>query len=106
NDQVLSVQSFASDVESPVDLETDPITGNLFYVSITSGEVRRIRYTAVGGDAAPIPSASANPEVGPAPLAVQFSSAGTFDPDNDPLGYSWTFGDGQGSTNANPPRTD
>ena len=29
---------------------TDPITGDLFYVSITAGEVRRIRYTAVGGN--------------------------------------------------------
>ncbi len=33
---------------------------------------------------------------------IQFSSAGTRDPDNDPLRYFWNFGDGSMSTNANP----
>ncbi len=105
NDQLLSVQSFASTVDDCVNLETDPLTGNIFYVSITTGQVRRIRYTAVGGNAQPIPSVSASPEVGTSPLAVQFSSAGTFDPDSDPMSYSWAFGDGQGSTSANPSHT-
>ncbi len=33
---------------------------------------------------------------------IQFSSAGTMDPDNNPLRYAWNFGDGSTSTNANP----
>lgn len=34
--------------------------------------------------------------------AVQFSSAGTSDPNGDSLRYFWNFGDGQSSTNPNP----
>src|SRR5439155_7831443 len=45
------------------------------------------------------------PDVGPPPLAVQFSSAGSFDPDNDPITYGWNFGDGTTSTAANPSHT-
>jgi len=37
---------------------------------------------------------SAKPLVGPAPLPVKFSMCGTTDPDNDPLSYSFDFGDG------------
>ncbi|MEI6395379.1 MAG: PKD domain-containing protein, partial [Verrucomicrobiota bacterium] len=33
---------------------------------------------------------------------IQFSSAGTRDPDNNPLRYYWNFGDGSTSTNPNP----
>jgi RHS repeat-associated protein len=36
---------------------------------------------------------------------IQFSSAGTMDPDNNPLRLYWNFGDGSTSTNANPVRT-
>src|SRR4029079_6897483 len=76
-DKLVSQQGFATDANSPVDLETDPITGDVFYVSITTGEVRRIRYTAAGGNAAPIPVASVTPAAGPVPLNVPFSSPGT-----------------------------
>ncbi|WP_305910073.1 PKD domain-containing protein [Methylomarinum sp. Ch1-1] len=38
-----------------------------------------------------------------ATLTVAFSSAGSFDPDtNDALSYQWNFGDGSGSSAANP----
>ena len=33
---------------------------------------------------------------------IQFSSAGTVDPDNNPLRYYWNFGDGSTSTDPNP----
>lgn len=50
----------------------------------------------------PIAKASAAPMVGPAPLKVQFSSAGSNDPDGGALTYLWDFGDGAASTEANP----
>ena len=42
---------------------------------------------------------------GAAPLTVNFSSAGSSDPEGQPLTYSWTFGDGTTSTAANPTHT-
>ncbi|MGX7675629.1 PQQ-dependent sugar dehydrogenase [Plantactinospora sp. DSM 117369] len=58
-----------------------------------------------GGNRAPIAVASANPTSGVAPLTVNFSSAGSSDPDGGALSYSWAFGDGSTSTAANPTKT-
>ncbi len=48
---------------------------------------------------------SATPLSGSAPLTVQFSSAGSSDPTGTITSYSWMFGDGAGSTVANPTHT-
>jgi len=53
----------------------------------------------------PVALASANPTFGLAPLAVQFSSAGSFDPDGGAITYFWDFGDGADSSQANPLHT-
>ena len=66
-------------------------------------KLRRIRY--VDANQPPTVSASANPTSGPAPLNVAFSSAGSSDPEGQALSYSWTFGDGTTSTQANPSHT-
>ncbi|MEO3746440.1 ThuA domain-containing protein [Plantactinospora sp. B5E13] len=61
----------------------------------------RIDY--IQGGRSPIAKATGTPTNGNAPLTVQFSSAGTADPDpGDTLSYQWTFGDGTTSTAANP----
>jgi glucose/arabinose dehydrogenase len=39
------------------------------------------------------------------PLKVQFSSAGTYDPEGTALTYKWDFGDGETSTDPNPRHT-
>lgn len=106
NDQLLQVLDFADQLQGPVDVAPDPVSGDLCYISIYSGEVRRLRYTGSGGgDHAPVAVAHATPSVGPAPLAIAFSSAGTYDVDGDSLSFSWVFGDGTGSTLANPTHT-
>jgi PKD repeat protein len=66
-------------------------------------KIRRIRFTQ--NNQAPAAVAAANPTSGPAPLAVTFSSAGSVDPEGQPLTYSWTFGDNTTSTAANPSHT-
>ncbi|MDQ0792419.1 PQQ-dependent sugar dehydrogenase [Streptomyces sp. B1I3] len=63
------------------------------------------RIENVSGGRAPLAKATADRTSGKAPLAVQFSSAGSYDPDGDPLRYAWKFGDGTTSTAADPSHT-
>lgn len=96
SDQLVQLENFGEDMGGVVDIVPDPYTGDLLYVSIYGGEVRRIRYTpASTGNQTPVAMASANPRVVVAPASITFSSAGSFDPDSDPLGFGWVFGDGQ-----------
>lgn len=89
---------FATQADGPVDLEVHPLTGDLHYISIYTGEIRRIRFAGGGGgNSPPVARASATPNIGVAPLEVTLSSAGTSDVDGDSLAYSWDFGDGSGS---------
>jgi len=67
-------------------------------------KVRRIRY--VSANQPPVVVASANPTAGSLPLSVAFSSAGSNDPEGQPITYSWDFGDGTPlATGANPSHT-
>ena len=89
---------FATGLSDPVDLELGP-DGMLYYVSITTGQVKRIRYNG------PTAVASAIPTSGYNSLLVNFSSTGSSSPNSTPLTYLWDFGDGQTSTVANPSHT-
>jgi PKD repeat protein len=53
----------------------------------------------------PVVVALASPEGGDAPLAVQFSADGSYDPDGTITAYAWDFGDGDTSNEANPSHT-
>jgi uncharacterized repeat protein (TIGR01451 family) len=73
--------------------------GNLYFLSVFEGTFSEI---TAPGPFPPVAKASATPSAGPAPLIVQFSSAGSSDPYGQPLSYSWDFGDGSSSASANP----
>jgi glucose/arabinose dehydrogenase/chitodextrinase len=103
NDNLVQIIPFGTGADGPVNLEVDPVNGDLVYVAINSSTIWRIRYTGgTGGNQPPLAVANGSPSAGAAPLTVNFSSSGTFDPDNDPFTVSWTFGDGQGSSSPNP----
>lgn len=55
-----------------------------------------------GGNQSPVAAASASPTQGTAPLAVQFSADGSYDPDGSITAYAWDLGDGGTSSEANP----
>ncbi|HEU4726020.1 MAG TPA: LamG-like jellyroll fold domain-containing protein, partial [Candidatus Eisenbacteria bacterium] len=82
--------------------------GSLYYVDIgfndvhvpNEASIRRIRY--LSNNQSPVAVADATPRSGPAPLSVAFSSAGSLDPEGQPITTTWTFGDNTTSTAANP----
>ncbi|MDQ3000629.1 MAG: PKD domain-containing protein, partial [Fibrobacterota bacterium] len=91
---------FMTLAEGPVSIEKGP-DGSLYYISLLSGEVRRIGIFA----GVPIAVASADSLSGSAPLKVSFSSAGSRDPRALALTYLWEFGDGGTSSAPNPSHT-
>jgi glucose/arabinose dehydrogenase len=91
---------------------TEGPEGALYYVDLgysdISGQfgvskIRRIEF--INSNQPPVVAASASPAQGPTPLTVAFSSNGSSDPEGQPLSYSWAFGDGTTSTQANPSHT-
>ena len=78
-----------------IDLGYSDISGS-FGVS----KLRRIKY--LSSNQAPVAIAAANATSGPTPLSVNFSSAGSSDPEGVPLTYLWNFGDNVTSSAANP----
>jgi glucose/arabinose dehydrogenase len=99
------LKTFVAGAANPVDLEISP-DGDLFYVDISGGAIRRIQYS--GANHPPIARATANPTSGPTPLSVSFDATGSSDSDGDTLTYAWDL-DGDGayddSTLASPSRT-
>ncbi len=107
--QPLAFQRFLPNLElhRPMDLEVGP-DGAFYLLEWGSGfgggnpdaALSRIAY--LSGARAPVASMQASPSSGPAPLAVSFTSAGTFHPEGLPLRYAWDF-DGDGTTDATTP---
>ncbi|MDG4769435.1 ThuA domain-containing protein [Solwaraspora sp. WMMD792] len=98
----------SAEFNKPMDLEFGP-DGSLYLLEWGSNfgggnndsGLYRIDY--IQGGRSPIAKATGTPTSGYAPLTVQFSSAGSADPDpGDTISYQWTFGDGGTSTAANP----
>ena len=86
-------QVFVDFAGFPVDIETGP-AGDLFYVDIGLGRVRRIQYFS--SNQPPTAVIGASPTSGPAPLVVNFDGTGSTDPESGALTYAWDL-DGDGA---------
>lgn len=86
-------RTFVGGAANPVDLQVGP-GGDLFYVDIGGGTIRRISY--FNQNQPPIAVASANPTNGAAPLTVAFNGTASSDPDGDALTFAWDL-DGDGA---------
>jgi glucose/arabinose dehydrogenase len=89
---VISDNEFAPNVGNVVHMTQGP-DGALYYALIGQRQVRKIQFGS-GNNSAPVVKATSTRRFGPLPLTVNFSAAGTFDPDGDPLTFQWQFGDG------------
>lgn len=101
-ESVLSDHGFDDDAGAVVQLSQGP-DGNMYQLDFYPGVLSKIALS--DGDRAPSALLTASPSAGLAPLPVEFSSAGSFDPDGHTLTYLWNFGDGQTSTEAHPHHT-
>ena len=101
-----SVQTVLTGSGQPVNLEIGP-DGDVYYLTLDppnyTGELRHLRF--IPGNRPPVAHAAGAPQGGLAPLSIQFSSAGSIDPDGDSLSYAWDFGDNQASSQPNPEHT-
>jgi glucose/arabinose dehydrogenase len=104
-DQLVSVSAFGFGMDGASEIVPDPFTGDFYYTSLYTGEVRRIRWAGAGGNTAPVAVASATPDSGSVPFEVAFSGAASSDADGDSLRFLWLFGDGATSTAASPTHT-
>ena len=76
--------------------------GGVFVVA--DGPQALLHYAQGGSTALPVARITADKTVGPEPLTVNFSSAGSTGAAGAIVGYRWNFGDGTGSLEANPTR--
>jgi glucose/arabinose dehydrogenase/PKD repeat protein/type 1 glutamine amidotransferase len=106
---VLKINPFLSTFtfSRPMDMEIGP-DGAIYMIEWGSGfgggnaDAKIIRIDYVGGNHAPVAVASATPNSGSVPLQVQFSSAGSYDPDTNAISFAWSFF-GDGTTNSTAP---
>jgi PKD repeat protein len=86
-----NVETFAAGTSGPVDLQIGP-GGDLYYVDIREGTVRRISYSS--GNQPPRARATATPAAGEPPLSVSFDAGSSSDPDaGDTLSFAWDLDD-------------
>jgi hypothetical protein len=98
NDQVTNIESVLPSIifDNPMDLEFGP-DGSLYVLEYGDGffsenpEAQLARIDYAPDNKTPIVKINAEPTVGSAPFTVNFSSAGTYDPDGDALRYAWDF---------------
>jgi glucose/arabinose dehydrogenase/regulation of enolase protein 1 (concanavalin A-like superfamily) len=99
----ISEKMFDDQAGTTVKLAQGP-DGNIYQLNIFPGVLSVIAPS--GGNRAPTAVITATPANGLAPLAINFSSQGSTDPDpSTTLTYAWDFGDGTTSTAANPSKT-
>ncbi|WP_285705545.1 ThuA domain-containing protein [Microtetraspora sp. NBRC 16547] len=78
--------------------------GSGYFGGDANSALYRIEYIK-GRDRSPVAVVKADRTSGKTPLTVAFSSAGSADPEGEPLTYAWDFGDGTSSTEPNPTKT-
>lgn len=102
NNELLSVEDFANSLFGQVHINVGPFDGALYITDTFLGKIYKISFA---GNLSPVVIASADQTYGLSPLTVNFGATESYDPDNDPILFSWDFGDGQTSNDVSPIHT-
>ncbi|MBB2988248.1 PQQ-dependent sugar dehydrogenase [Terracoccus luteus] len=97
-DQITAIEDVLPSfiIDNPMDMEFGP-DGSLYVLEYGDGyfsqnpEAQLSRIDYAPNNKTPIVKVNAEETVGSAPLTVNFTSAGTYDPDGDALTYAWDF---------------
>lgn len=98
-----------SDFMTPDDGPDGPVEflrgldGNVYFLSIYTGAVKKIVYTV--GNRQPTAVLNVSSDSGAVPLTVTFDGTSSSDPDGNTLSYFYTFGDGTSSSSTKPTHT-
>ncbi|MBF8191298.1 ThuA domain-containing protein [Nonomuraea sp. K274] len=110
DDKVLKINDFLANLSfvKPMDMTFGPDGsmyllewGSAFGGGNNDSGLYRIDYSA--GARAPVAKGAASRTNGPAPLSVEFDSAGSYDPDGDSITFAWDF-DGDGTFDSTEPK--
>ncbi|MGX7826648.1 PQQ-dependent sugar dehydrogenase [Actinokineospora sp. 24-640] len=98
---ITAPQGWGATVGAPVAIKAAPVSGDIVYADIATGNLRRIVYQPGNRP----PTADLATTTDPATGTVAFDATGSTDPDGEPLTYAWDFGDGTTGTGATPSHT-
>lgn len=102
NNELSKIEHWRDNMEGATEMRFNPHDETYYVVEIYQSEIETLNFS---GNLRPIVEVSPSPAYGTSPLVVEFSTDGTYDPDGDPLTYSWDFGDGDSSDQPNPTHT-
>jgi len=87
---------FLGYANNPVDIVPDPVNGDLYFISLWTGQVLHVRYTKTNHP--PVVVATVAPTYGSLPFTAQFDASGSYDPEGGLLTFDWNLGDGTHSS--------
>jgi glucose/arabinose dehydrogenase len=102
NGELERIEHWIEEGQQNNEMKFNPYDGCFYIVEIYTSTIRQLCFT---GNLRPIIEVTPDPAFGSSPLEVQFDTDGTYDPEGDPLTYSWDFGDGSSSDEPSPTHT-